>query len=276
MITRSVHVLIVSGDGARRVGLNVPRVVIRSAAFVALGVMIGVGGVIADDIAVRRARQTTAALEQQLGAQQQVNARLHAQFETVRSEVSTWPALEREILAPFDRSTASADTAASSAHDGDDVVTATHRSTGALRDVAGVMTRLHDTLARLPSESPVHAAINSPFGSRQSPWTGEREFHRGVDIAAHEGVPVRAPARGDVVFTGGRGDYGLTVIVEHGAGVRTLYGHLSRVSVRQGERIERGQIVGRSGRTGRSTGVHLHYEVQVSGRPVDPRPFLWN
>src|SRR5207237_9209864 len=194
-----------------RVGLNVPRAVIHGGAIVVLGAIVAVGGVIADDLAMRRARLSTAALEQRLDAQQQVNAKLHAQLETVRSEVATWPALERKILAPFDRSTSSAEAASVRPTESDDVVIATHRSTGALRDVAGIMTRLNDTLARLPSEAPIHAAINSPFGARQSPWNGEREFHHGIDIAASDGSPVRAPARGDVVFTGGRGDYGLPV-----------------------------------------------------------------
>ena len=93
-------------------------------------------------------------------------------------------------------------------------------------------------------------------------------------LTLEEGEAVRAPAPGAVVFSGGRRDDGLTVIVEHDADVRTLYAHLSQVSVRRGDHVMRGQVLGRSANTGRSTGAHLHYEVLVSGRAVDPRPFL--
>ncbi len=97
---------------------------------------------------------------------------------------------------------------------------------------------------------------------------------RADTVTLEEGEAVRAPAPGAVVFSGGRSDDGLTVIVEHDANVRTLYAHLSQVSVRQGDHVTRGQVLGRSGNSGRSTGAHLHYEVLVSGRRVDPRPFL--
>jgi murein DD-endopeptidase MepM/ murein hydrolase activator NlpD len=130
-------------------------------------------------------------------------------------------------------------------------------------------------LAALPSRWPLRGAVNSEFGGRASPWGATREFHSGIDIGAISGTPVRAPAGGTVVQAGPNGENGITVVVDHGQDVRTLYGHLSRVAVRHGQAVDRGVVIGFSGNTGRSTGPHLHYEVHVAGRAVDPRSFLW-
>ena len=86
---------------------------------------------------------------------------------------------------------------------------------------------------------------------------------------------MKAPAAGVVALAGPRGEYGNSVTLDHGNDVRSLYGHLSRVLVKPGERVEKGQVIGLTGSTGRSTGPHLHYEVQVKGHPVNPRSFLW-
>jgi murein DD-endopeptidase MepM/ murein hydrolase activator NlpD len=104
-----------------------------------------------------------------------------------------------------------------------------------------------------------------------SPWTGKPEFHSGIDLAAGSGTPVKATAGGTVRFAGAAEGYGNSVILDHGAGVESRYGHLQTVGVARGQRVERGQLIGLSGNTGRSTAPHLHYEVLVDGRPVDPR-----
>jgi murein DD-endopeptidase MepM/ murein hydrolase activator NlpD len=90
------------------------------------------------------------------------------------------------------------------------------------------------------------------------------------------GTPVKAPATATVVFAGSGGEYGLAVILDHGNEVKSLYGHLSKIHVKVGQRVERGFIVALSGNTGRSSGPHLHYEVHVKGQAVNPRAFLWN
>lgn len=126
-------------------------------------------------------------------------------------------------------------------------------------------------LAALPSRLPVRGALNSPFGPRLSPWTGQPEFHAGIDLAAAAGTPVKAPAPGVVRFAGTAEGYGHNVVIDHGAGLQSRYGHLQKIGVARGQRVERGQLIGLTGNTGRSTAPHLHYEVLVDGRPVDPR-----
>jgi len=123
---------------------------------------------------------------------------------------------------------------------------------------------------------PRFAPMSSPAWNSRSPWTSDREFHAGLDIGANRGTPVQAPAAGTVVFAGTAPEYGTAVILDHGQEVKSLYGHLSQVSVKVGQKVERGTLIAYTGNTGRSSGPHLHYEVIVKGRPVNPRAYLWN
>lgn len=120
---------------------------------------------------------------------------------------------------------------------------------------------------------PVDGQVTSPFGVRRE---GALKFgiHRGVDIAVPTGTSVRAMAPGTVEFAGWRGGYGRLIIIDHGQGVRTLYGHLSEVHVATGEEVAGRPVIGLSGATGRVTGEHLHFEILRSGRPEDPVPLL--
>ena len=129
-------------------------------------------------------------------------------------------------------------------------------------------------LAGLPSRWPVRAVVSSEFGRRISPWSGSSEFHRGIDIAAGSGTKVIAPSPGNVAFVGASPEYGNTLVLDHGNEVRSLFGHLQQATVKVGERVERGQAIALSGNTGHTTGPHLHYEVTVRGRPVNPRAYL--
>ncbi|MDR5683136.1 MAG: peptidoglycan DD-metalloendopeptidase family protein [Armatimonadota bacterium] len=117
---------------------------------------------------------------------------------------------------------------------------------------------------------PARGAITSGFGLRRHPIFRLTRMHNGVDIAAPWGSPVLAAAPGKVLYTGWFGGYGKMVLLDHGSGVTTLYGHLSQILVRTGQVVARGQVIGRVGSTGYSTGPHLHFEVRVDGRPVDP------
>ncbi|MDQ7800882.1 MAG: peptidoglycan DD-metalloendopeptidase family protein [Armatimonadota bacterium] len=117
---------------------------------------------------------------------------------------------------------------------------------------------------------PARGAITSGFGLRRHPLFGIVRPHHGVDIAAPWGTPVRAAGGGTVVYAGWFGGYGKLVVVDHGGGVATLYGHLSSILVSLGQRVGEGDLVGRVGSTGYSTGPHLHFEIRVNGRPVDP------
>lgn len=116
--------------------------------------------------------------------------------------------------------------------------------------------------------------ISSKYGYRPSPFSGRREFHSGVDIAVHKGTPVYAAANGVVVSVGYEGGLGKTVVVDHGKGITTRYAHLSKFSVKEDQKIQRGEPIGNVGSTGRSTGPHLHYEVRVNNKPVNAEKYL--
>ncbi len=116
--------------------------------------------------------------------------------------------------------------------------------------------------------------ITSGFGWRIHPITRERKFHSGIDFGASKGTPIYAFEAGLVEFAGWRGGYGKAVIINHGAGKSTLYGHASKLFVRQGERVVAGKKIGKIGSTGMSTGPHLHFEVRLNNKPVNPRPYL--
>jgi murein DD-endopeptidase MepM/ murein hydrolase activator NlpD len=129
----------------------------------------------------------------------------------------------------------------------------------------------------IPSLWPVRGAITSRFGKRRSPYDGEQvEMHPGLDIRARHGAPVTAGGDGKVVFAGRDAGYGRLVIIEHTRDIDTFYAHLSAVHVREGDYVRRGEVIGAVGATGRATGAHLHYEVRVAGRPVDPHRYLAN
>jgi murein DD-endopeptidase MepM/ murein hydrolase activator NlpD len=129
-------------------------------------------------------------------------------------------------------------------------------------------------LGQTPSIAPTKGWITSDFGYRLSPFTQKRELHRGIDIAGRVGTPIVAPADGVVRYTGPDRALGQSVILRHGYGVETLFGHLSEVTVKPGERVARNAQIGLMGSTGRSTGPHLHYQVNVNGTAVDPRNYM--
>jgi murein DD-endopeptidase MepM/ murein hydrolase activator NlpD len=127
----------------------------------------------------------------------------------------------------------------------------------------------------VPSARPVNTAkYTSAYGVRSDPFRGSAAMHAGIDLAAPQGTPVYATADGIVARSEWSGGYGNLVEVDHGKGIQTRFGHLSRTLVRAGERVKRGQLIALMGSTGRSTGSHLHYEVRIDGRAVNPVPFL--
>lgn len=131
------------------------------------------------------------------------------------------------------------------------------------------------SLRSIPSATPTsHVSLSSPFGLRRDPFTGGRAMHNGLDFRGAQGQGILATGDGRVVFAGRKGGYGNCIEIDHGSGVVTRYAHLSGINVRLGQRVDRGQRIGRMGSTGRSTATHLHYEVRINGRAVNPRPFL--
>lgn len=131
-----------------------------------------------------------------------------------------------------------------------------------------------DTETPTAWSAPAEGRLSSTFGKRADPLTQATRFHRGIDIAAPAGTPIRAAQSGTVVFSGHLNGYGNTIILEHAGGYRTLYGHASRNLVKEGEMISAEQVIGEVGSSGRSTGTHLHFELQKGGERIDPREFL--
>jgi murein DD-endopeptidase MepM/ murein hydrolase activator NlpD len=134
--------------------------------------------------------------------------------------------------------------------------------------------RAFDDLAYMPSAWPVLGSITGSFGERMDPFSGEGAFHAGIDISAEYGSPVRATADGLVVAVEMRAGYGRVVVVDHGFGLSTLYGHLSAFNAQVGQQVTRGNMIGAVGSSGRATGSHVHYEVRSNGAPVNPWRYL--
>lgn len=156
---------------------------------------------------------------------------------------------------------------------------------GMLRDLLGILeTRLQtvrygverrQALANAtPSIWPVAGWLSSTFGDRPDPFDGDQNFHPGIDISADRGTPVYATADGAVESASYSGNYGNLIVVGHGFGIATRYGHLSRYAVRSGQIVKRGDLIGYVGSTGRSTSSHLHYEVTLNGRLINPLRLL--
>ena len=132
--------------------------------------------------------------------------------------------------------------------------------------------KLHAQFDRKPLIGEIN--MTSPFGMRMHPLLGRLAIHTGIDLRGDVGVPVRAMATGKVTIAGRQGGYGNMVEISHGNGLATRFGHLSEISVKIGQVVRIGELVGRIGSTGRSTGPHLHYETRVNGEAVDPQKFL--
>ena len=134
----------------------------------------------------------------------------------------------------------------------------------------------HHRLAASPAIWPAHGWLTSRFGPRISPFTGRRQFHAGIDISGARGTEIVAPASGRVQFVGDQGPLGRSLLIDHGFGIRTHYGHNDKILVKRGEVVERGQTIALLGNSGRSTGPHLHYTVEVNGKAVDPIDYIFD
>ncbi len=284
--------LVVRGDGVRVVRFNFPRPV-AVGAFVVLAVGVSaLGALVGDWVQLRQLTREAKTFSQQIADQRTTIDSFNRRTAEIRKEMAGWRELHARIWEPFgpeltpggrDRGigggTLPPDRVSDRMNPRDELerLAENVREQGEnLRALDRLMTRAGKALAALPSRWPVRGAVNSEFGMRLSPWTSDREFHAGIDIRAERGTQVRAPAAATVVFAGPQPEYGNTVILDHGNDIRSIYGHLSQMSVRQGDRIQRGGLIGLSGNTGRSSGPHLHYEILVKGQAVNPRAYLWD
>ncbi len=143
-----------------------------------------------------------------------------------------------------------------------------------IKKVKDIIENRNEEIRRIPSIIPTFGIIVSNFGYRNDPFTGEYKVHEGIDIAAPTGTPVYASADGIVIFAGYKEGYGLEIEISHQNGIITRYAHLSRVLVSPSQKVKRGEIIGKVGSTGKSTGSHLHYEVIINGRPVNPINYI--
>ena len=145
---------------------------------------------------------------------------------------------------------------------------------GRLESLKTTVERQQALARSVPSIWPLAGWLSSSYGRRPDPFDGSTDFHQGLDIVADRGTPVRATADGTVGSAGYSGNYGNQVLVDHGFGIGTRFGHLSKVAVHSGQSVRRGEIIGYVGATGRATSAHLHYEILLNGQPINPLRLL--
>lgn len=163
--------------------------------------------------------------------------------------------------------------------DGETDVSAIEETTAALetelRQIKDVFDRNQVKLSSTPAGWPVRGYITDGFGNRRNPFGGGGyENHSGLDIATNHGTAIEATADGRVIFAGPHGGYGNVVVIDHGYGITTRYGHMSKIDVQVGQHVTRGKVIGAVGSTGRSTAPHCHYEVRLHDRPVNPLNYV--
>lgn len=236
-------------------------------------------------LAVRsRSPGELAQVRQENGELRRINASFEASLQELQARVAEFETRTRELAI-----VAGVDDLAGDAGVGGELepaagaypvtaLTALGRRAGRLRGTLDAVTeRLGEQLAWIaaaPTVSPVRGIITSGYGYRQDPISGRRAFHPALDIGSSSGNAVQAPGDGVVVHAGRLGQLGNAVVVSHGFGITTRYGHLSEIDVMPGQQVDRGAVLGRVGRSGRTTGYHLHYEVRVDRRPVDPLGYM--
>jgi len=290
---REFNLLVVHGDGRRIARVTLPRWLILTVLGLLLAVPVSVAVIYTDYLQLRSQRSSLNDLTARVAEQQAVIDASQSKMRQIRAEIDGWRDLHARILEPFGPEDGSAKrvtgigggTGPALAGEIPDRATLgdeLERLTGIvkeegdqLRALERFLGRATRVLAALPSRWPVRGQVNSGYGSRTSPWSAKSEFHSGLDIGAPVSTPVKSPAPGIVLFAGVNAEYGQMVIIEHGNETKSLYGHLSRLNVAVNQKVQRGEVVALTGNTGRSSGPHLHYEIQVKGQSVNPTRYLW-
>ncbi len=261
-----------------------------------LPILMGLGARWSAKTAISELERSKALLQIENGSYREATGQLAAQVASLQSavdEIGARAAVDPEVgramekLPPNVKSRAMGGSAAVglAAPVFSDAFGAPNNTFGTLRELLGTIEaslnsmrtgveRRRELAAATPSIWPVAGWLSSSFGSRKDPFNGGPDFHPGLDISADYGEPVYATADGTVDSAGPSGNYGNLIVVDHGYGIVTRYGHLSRISVSGGEAVARGAIIGYVGSSGRSTSPHLHYEVVVNGRLTDPLKLL--
>jgi murein DD-endopeptidase MepM/ murein hydrolase activator NlpD len=294
-LSRRKHfsVLVVRGDGARVLRFGFPKRLVVGGLVALVGTSAFIGLVGADWLHLRRLTRDARPYVEQIADQRTALDETHRKVSELRREVAGWREIHARLFdtfgpdgskpggrdqgiggpaTPVDRVPARL----SPRDELDRLAESLAEESQNLRALDKLMARAGKMLAGLPTRWPVRGAVNSEFGTRLSPWTKTAESHAGIDIRAERGTPVHAPAGGTVGHAGPHAEYGLTVILDHGNDIRSMYGHLAKIAVSPGQRVERGAALGLTGNTGRSSGPHLHYEILVKGKAVNPRAYLWD
>jgi murein DD-endopeptidase MepM/ murein hydrolase activator NlpD len=209
----------------------------------------------------QKSKADAAAAEAQ-AARDQI-ARLRAEIEPARAEAANSESAEEQALASIRANKADYEGELAALQAASDSIAARLRAIGATPGQGGAC-----------QARPVPGGVSSPFGPRFHPILHYTRMHNGADMSAGSGTPIRACRGGTVVIAGGQGGYGNTVVIDHGGAMATLYAHQSRVAVGVGQSVGAGDVIGYVGSTGLSTGPHLHFEVRISGNPVDPGSYL--
>ena len=283
--------LVVRGDGARAFRFGFSRSSALGAGVVLAAIVSVTGALVGDWAHMREISREASTYHAQVAEQRATIGALNNRVAELRKEMGGWRELHAKIWEPFgpemapggkDRGigggTPTRDTSGplSPVDELNRLSEAVKEQTQRLTALERLMARAGKAVSALPSRWPVRGAVNSEFGIRNSPWTHAPEFHSGMDIRAEGGTAIYAPATGTVVLAGVHQEYGNAIILDHGQDVRSLYGHLARLNVQHGQRVERGGLIGWTGNTGRSSGPHLHYEILVRGQAVNPRAYLWD
>ena len=294
-----VTLMIVPGAAGSIRRFHVPRVWLRRATFASVGVVVAVLVLSIDYVRVRVSLSELERLRRETTAQRQELQAYAEQMETISTRLGKIDGFERKLrvitnLDPADPlplpGIGGTD---GQLLDADDVSWLSRAKRheiirDGLETLAGAADEKEESLQQLishlevqavrlvhtPSVAPTHGWVTSSFGYRASPYTGAREFHKGLDIAGRMGTPIYASADGEVIYATAKRSLGNAVKMRHGYGIETVYGHMQEVLVKQGETVKRGQQLGLMGSTGRSTGPHLHYAVLVNGKAVNPRTYI--
>jgi murein DD-endopeptidase MepM/ murein hydrolase activator NlpD len=290
---RGFNLLVVHGDGRRIARLTLPRWLILTMLGLFLAVPASVTLIYTDYLTLRSQRASLNLLSARVVEQQEMIDASQSKMRQIRAEIDGWRELHAKIWEPFGPEDGASKRSAGigggtgqsrpgETPDRAAIVDELDRLTGIVKDegdnlraLERFLGRATRVLAALPSRWPVRGPVNSGYGGRTSPWSAKSEFHSGLDIGAPIGTVVKAPAPGTVVFAGTHQEYGQTLIIDHGNDTKSLYGHLSKLSVAVDQKIQRGEVIAMTGNTGRSSGPHLHYEIQVKGQSVNPTSYLW-
>ncbi len=289
-----------STGSVRRFTIRLRPFAVALAALLALPVLVGMGLRLSATTEVNHLRSSNTTLEQENTSFREATGALTAQIESLQSAITelgdrarldpiSAGAMEKLPAVVKNRAVGGTSAAGASAMLTPEVHTASVSSLDQtftmLRNVLGSLEghlsivrrnveKRESLMNATPSIWPVHGWLSAGFGMRSDPFTGGRDFHPGLDISAERGTPILATADGKVEVAAPNGDYGNLVVVNHGYGLVTRYGHLSKFAVWHGRDVKRGDVLGYVGATGRATGPHLHYEVLANGQLINPLQLL--